>query len=134
MEFRKGKPEHRHDRRMCPRCQRSTGTKSRCPQCNVGTEARIRIVWYVDGKRQRELTFCWRADQAATVLQRKEADYWRQQDLGVERDAGGTFSEAMDAFMQTLSGCSKNYGKQIRTALNAFIDGFGWERSVTLVT
>lgn len=134
MEFKHSKPERRHDRRICPNCQALSGTQSTCKLCGAATEARLRITWYVNGKRERELTRCWRPEDAAAILQRKEADYWRQQDLGVEREIGGTLREAFDAFVATKARCSDNYTKQINTALRAFGDGFGWDRSVTQVT
>ena len=64
---------------------------------------------------QRELTHCWREQDTEAILRRKEADYWRQQDLGVERDVGGTLREGADAFLATKPEVSKDYRKQMRS-------------------
>lgn len=134
MEFRRGTPGRRQDRRLCPRCKIPQGTKQRCKKCKAKTAARIEIVWYVDGERKRELTYCWREKDAGAILQRKEEDDWRQQDLGVEREVGGALQEAVDAFVVTKANVSAHYRKQIGTAINTFLDGFGREQSVTTVT
>lgn len=134
MEFKKSKPERRRDRRICTTCSAPNGKKERCSKCGGKTKPRIRIVWYVDGTRYRELTPCWREEDAAKILQLKEKDYWRQQQLGVEREVGGTLRDAVDAYQASKADCSKDYRKQINTALNAFGDGFGWSRCVTLIT
>ena len=130
MEFRKGSHEHRPDRRICPACQRLCGTKMECPHCRKRTAARIQINWYIDGKRYRELSSCWREKDAAEVLQRKEADYWRQQELGVQREIGGSLREAADAFSAAQAEHSVNYRKQIATSLSALAAGLGWDRPV----
>lgn len=133
MEFRRGSHELRQDRRICPRCETLTGNKPACPKCGGTTKPRIQIYWYIHGARHRSLTSCWREADANEVLQRKESDYWRQQDLGVSRAVGGTLKDARDAFVEQLNGCSAEYRKQIDTALSAFADGVGWEQQVHLI-
>ena len=134
MEFRRSTPERRHNRRICASCQLPSGTKEKCQLCGKKTKPRIQIVWFVNGKRERELTYCWREADAAEVLRRKEEDYWRQQDLGVEREIGGTLREAADAFAEDQAENSINYKKQIQTALTALANGVGWERPVPLIS
>lgn len=134
MEFRPGSPERRPKRRICPSCQVLCGAQERCARCGKATEARIQLTWYVGGKRHRELTQCWREPDAALVLQRKEADYWRQQELGVERDVGGSLRDAVDAFLRQQAEHSANYRKQLRTALSALGEGLGWDREVHAIT
>lgn len=134
MEFRRSKPERRQDRRICTRCKVPSGARTECRRCGAETQPRIRVVWYIDGKRYRELTHCWREQDAEAILRRKEEDYWRQQDLGVDRDVGGTLREAVDAFLATKPNASDNYRRQLNTSLNAFADGFGWDRCVTLIS
>lgn len=134
MEFRRGTPGRRQNRRICPKCQIPSGQRERCAKCDSKTAARIEIVWYVDGKRNRELTYCWREQDASAVLQRKETDYWRQQELGVTREVGGTLRQAVDAYMATTAPYSAHYRKQIGTALNELAEGVGWERPITSIT
>lgn len=134
MEFKRSKPERRQDRRICPSCQTPNAGHRECTKCGAKTEARIRVVWWVDGKRHRELTQFWREEDANAFLQRKEADYWRQQDLGVERDIGGSFRDGYKAFMASRRQTSKHYQKQLRTALNTLAGGFGWDTCVTLLS
>ena len=134
MEFKHSKPERRHDRRICPKCNTLNAARLECKNCGAKTEARIRIIWYVDGKRYRQLTQCWREEDANALLQRKEADYWRQQDFGVEREIGGTIREAFKAFQETRKHCSVNYQKQLRTSVSALAAGIGWDTSVTLLS
>jgi integrase len=133
MEFRPGAPERRKDRRICPKCQKPTGSKETCPGCNRATEARIQISWYVDGKRQRELTTCTTEREAAGVLQRKESDYWRQQELGVTRAVGGSLAEAAEAYLASTTSYSPDYRKQLRAALQAFKDGLGGDTPVQVI-
>ncbi len=134
MEFRKGNPQSRKDRRICPKCSRFCGIEERCAACGSQTRPRIQINWYVGGERLRELTSCWRDDDAAKVLQRKEADYWRQQQLGVQRDVGGTLQAARDAFLKLIGGTSANYIKQAKSAIAAVAEGLGWDIEVTSIT
>lgn len=94
------------------------------------TAARIQISWYIDGKRYRELTNCWREPDAASILSRKEADYWRQHEFGVSREVGGSLSEATAAFKSANASRLANYTKQIRCALNALADGLGSDCSI----
>lgn len=133
MEFRRSKPERRQDRRICARCKVPSGSRRECRRCGAATHPRLRVVWYLGGQRYRELTHCWREQDADEILRRKEADYWRQQDLGVDRDVGGTVREAVKVFLATKPEASNDYRKQMKTALNAFAEGFGWDRSVTLI-
>jgi integrase len=134
VEFRRSKPERRPNRRICPKCQIASGAKKQCPRCRTRTEARIQLVWFINGKRYRELTYCWRERDASEILQRKEADYWRQQDLGVDREIGGSLREAADAFINTLTECSDDYKKQIGTSLGALANGLGWDRPVPQIS
>ena len=97
MEFKRGNYERRADRRICSRCSQHCGTKQKCPGCGKATKGRIRIVWFENGERQRQLTNCWREEEAAEVLQGIEADYWRQQRLGISRQVGGSVGEAIAA-------------------------------------
>ncbi len=127
MEFRPGSPERRENRRICRKCRRLCGTREKCAKCGGKTAARIQICWYIDGRRRRELTACWRESDALEVLRRKEADYWRRQDLGVDREVGGSLREAVEAFTVGQAGRSGSYRKQIRTALHALADGVGWD-------
>ena len=130
MEFRRSKPERRRDRRICPGCQLPSGSHAKCTRCGKKTKARIQIVWYVDGKRHRELTYCWNEADAAQVLQRKEADYWRAQEFGVARDVGGTLKQAYDAFTAQFVAKSTDYKRQIDNAINPLARGVGWDRPV----
>ena len=134
MEFRRGSHERRDNRRICPRCQSLCGTKAKCPQCGKKTAARIQINWYIGGKRYRELTACSDRETASAVLQRKEADYWRRQKIGVEREVGGTLREAVDDFVTGLAELSTEYRKQINTVLNALGNGLGWDHPVHAIT
>ena len=134
MEFRRSKPERRQDRRICASCQLPSGAKRTCARCGKKTKPRIQIVWFVDGKRCRELTYHWREADAAQVLRRKEEDYWRQQELGVEREIGGTLREAFEAFSERTTDYSNNYTKQIYTAVNNLANGVGWDRPVPLIS
>ena len=95
-------------------CRKLCGTARKCSKCGKRTAARIQVNWYVGGKRYRELTALWREDEAVGVLERKEADYWRRQDLGARRDVGGTLQDAVDSFMAELSDRSRDYRKQSR--------------------
>lgn len=134
MEFKRGNSESRPDRRICPKCERHCGTKPTCPKCGKETKPRIRIVWFAHGKRFRQLTNCWQEAEAQQVLRGIEADYWRQQRLGVSRDVGGTIERAVSAFEQSRANYSKNWQSQLRTALYPLRDGLGPDMDVTLVT
>ena len=133
MEFRRGSLERRQGRRVCVGCRKFCGTAKKCSKCGKRTAARIQVNWYVGGKRYRELTGLWREDDAVKVLERKEADYWRRQDLGAQRDVGGTLREAADSFTAELSDRSRDYRKQIKTSLNLLGELVGWDRPVQLI-
>ncbi len=130
MEFRRSTPERRQDRRICSRCQIPSGSNKTCAQCGKQTKPRIQIVWYVDGKRHRELTYCWQESEAAKVLCRKETDYWRAQEFGVARDIGGTLKQAYEAFKVQFGATSIDYRRQIDNAINPLARGVGWNRPV----
>lgn len=132
-EFRKGALERRPDRRVCRRCETLCGDKKTCPKCGAQAEPRIQIYWFVGSQRNRKLTTCWREAEASKVLQRIESDYWRTQELGVDRDIGGTLEDARDEFLADLNGCSANYRKQVGTALKALAAGVGWGQQVHLI-
>jgi len=131
MDFKPGNSVRRPDRRICPKCERRCGTKTKCPDCGKATKPRLRIVWTIQGKRYRELTNCWTAEDAKKVLLAKEADYGRQQRLGVSRDAGGTIESAIAAFEREKEGLSKNWQAQIRKALEPLAEGLGQTTDVT---
>lgn len=132
MEFRQGSCQKRQDRRVCRRCRYARcGKREKCPRCGGRTEPRIQVNWYINGQRQRQLTDEWKEAEARALLRRIEADYWAGQELGVQRDVGGTLLEAQDAFLRELRG--KSDQKQARTALRALAKGIGWDRQVHVI-
>ena len=133
MEFRRGTLEYRQDRRICASCELKTNDPT-CSQCGKESRPRIRISWYIHGQRQRELTLTWRPQDAAQVLRRKEEDYWRQQELGVTREIGGTLQEGFAAFLMQQATSSDDNKKQIATAIKALANGVGWDRPLPLIT
>jgi len=134
MEFRKANPERRRDRRICPRCSWK-GRDGTCRQCGAETQPRIRIIWYENGKQNKETTDAWSEREAAEILRQKERDYWRRQRLGLDRDVGGTLMEAVREFKRAKTArTSKDYRKQVDTALNTFAAGLGWDKQVHQVT
>jgi integrase len=133
VEFRPGSSERRENRRICPSCRSLCGAQTHCPKCGKATEARIQITWFVLGARNRRLTATWTERDAAEVLRREEADYWRRQQGGVARAAGGTLQAAVEAYQAAKAGYSANYRKQIRTTLQALMEGLGREKQVTTI-
>lgn len=133
MEFRPGSLERRQERRVCVGCRTLCGKATKCAKCGKRTAARIQVNWYVGGKRHRELTGLWREEDAVKVLELKEADYWRRQDLGIQRDVGGTLRDAANSFVSELSDRSRDYRKQLNTTLNALGQIVGWKRPVQLI-
>jgi integrase/recombinase XerD len=139
-EFKRGQPEARHDRPICPRCfwrgsakKEEYGTK-RCPKCGGPTKPRFRVTWREGDKKRKQGTDTWKLDEAAEVLRRIEEDYWRQQGLGTEREIGGTLKVALDAFKKAkVRDSHSEYAKQINSAMSALATGVDWDRQVHLI-
>ena len=68
------------------------------------------------------------------VLKGIEADYWRQQRLGVSRDVGGSVGEAIAAFARSRRELSTSWQEQIRKVLALLEGQVGSETEVTKVS
>jgi len=134
LEFKRGNSERRQDRRICPKCERRCGRHKTCAKCGKPTKARIQVTWTAEGRRKRQLTNCWREEDAREVLRGIEADYWRQQRLGVTRDVGGSLADAVEAFEQSRVQCSRSWRQQLRKALYPLRDGLGPDSGIVEIT